>query len=137
QARLLAGLTSVADWIGSGEFFEKPDDPWQENIGKALDNAGFVPATYNQGLSFEQVFGFSPKDAQSLLIAQVRAPGVYVLEAPMGMGKTEAALYAAYQLLSTNQASGIYFALPTQLTSNKIYERFEQFLEKILAPDCS
>ncbi|STT04165.1 CRISPR-associated Cas3 family helicase [Klebsiella pneumoniae] len=23
QARVVAGLTSVADWIGSGEFFEK------------------------------------------------------------------------------------------------------------------
>ncbi|WP_190295858.1 hypothetical protein [Klebsiella quasipneumoniae] len=25
QARVVAGLTSVADWIGSGEFFENPD----------------------------------------------------------------------------------------------------------------
>lgn len=137
QARLLAGLTSVADWIGSGEFFERPDEPWQENISKALDRAGFVPATYNQGLSFAQVFGFSPHEAQSILIAQANTPGVYVLEAPMGLGKTEAALYAAYQLLSTHQASGIYFALPTQLTSNKIFERFEQFLGKIVAPDCA
>ncbi|MCR6650490.1 MAG: CRISPR-associated helicase Cas3' [Cellvibrionaceae bacterium] len=137
QARLLAGLTSVADWIGSGEFFEKPDAPWQENIGRALDHAGFVPATYNQGLSFAQIFGFSPHEAQSILIEQACTPGVYVLEAPMGLGKTEAALYAAYQLLSTYQASGVYFALPTQLTSNKIFERFEQFLEIIVAPDCS
>lgn len=137
QARLLAGLTSVADWIGSGEYFENPGEPWRENIARALDKAGFVPATYNHGLSFAQVFGFSPHDAQSMLIEQASTPGVYVLEAPMGMGKTEAALYAAYQLLSTNQASGIYFALPTQLTSNKIFERFQQFLEKIVAPDCS
>ncbi len=54
----------------------------------------------------------------------------------MGLGKTEAALYAAYQLLSNGQASGIYFALPTQLTSNKIYDRFNLFLEQILADNC-
>ncbi len=62
--------------------------------------------------------------------------GVYVLEAPMGLGKTEAALYVAYQMLQSGQASGIYFALPTQLTSNKIYERFNTFLEHILTADC-
>lgn len=137
QSRLLAGLTSVADWIGSGKYFENPQEPWEENIGNALDAAGFVPATYKQGLSFEQVFGFSPRDAQSILIEQAATPGVYVLEAPMGLGKTEAALYAAYQMLSSGQASGIYFALPTQLTSNKIFERFNAFLETVLAEDCS
>ncbi len=137
QARLLAGLTSVADWIGSGEFFEDPTTPWLENIGRALDAAGFVPPTYRRQLSFEQVFdGFHPRSAQQQLINQVVAPGVYVLEAPMGLGKTEAALYAAYHLLATGQASGIYFALPTQLTSNKIFERFNGFLDRVLAEDC-
>lgn len=137
QARLLAGLTSVADWIGSGKYFENPQEPWEENIGNALDAAGFVPATYKRGLSFEQVFGFSPRDAQSMLIEQADTPGVYVLEAPMGLGKTEAALYAAYRMLSSGRASGIYFALPTQLTSNKIFERFQSFLETVLAEDCA
>src|SRR5690625_5144301 len=54
----------------------------------------------------------------------------------MGLGKTEAALYASYRMLESGQASGIYFALPTQLTSNKIYERFQCFLEAVLAGDC-
>lgn len=54
----------------------------------------------------------------------------------MGLGKTEAALYVAYRLLVCGQSSGIYFALPTQLTSNKIYERFNNFLARILAPEC-
>jgi CRISPR-associated endonuclease/helicase Cas3 len=136
QARLLAGLTSVADWIGSGEFFENPNAPWQTNIGRALDNAGFIPPIYQPGLSFQQVFGFEPRPAQQQLIDAVAMPGVYVLEAPMGLGKTEAALYAAYRMLGSGKANGIYFALPTQLTSNKIYERFNEFLRSILAEDC-
>ncbi|WP_411360854.1 CRISPR-associated helicase Cas3' [Pseudidiomarina salilacus] len=137
QARLLAGLTSVSDWIGSGFHFEDPKTPWKDKIEMAVDDAGFVPVTYRAGLSFEEVFGFSPHDAQSVLIEEVTAPGVYVLEAPMGLGKTEAALYAAYQILQKGKCSGIYFALPTQLTSNKIYERFESFLEAVLADECS
>jgi CRISPR-associated endonuclease/helicase Cas3 len=136
QARLLAGLTSVADWIGSGSFFEEPTQPWRESIEPALDDAGFIRPEYLADLSFEQVFPFPPLPAQQQFIDAVSGPGVYVLEAPMGLGKTEAALYVAYRLLVTGQASGIYFALPTQLTSNKIYERFNPFLNSILAPDC-
>ncbi len=136
QARLLAGLTSVSDWIGSGYHFENPGQPWEDRISMAVDDAGFVPASYRSGLNFEDVFGFSPRQTQSMLIEQVSCPGVYVLEAPMGLGKTEASLYAAYLMLESGQASGIYFALPTQLTSNKIYERFQCFLEQVLAEGC-
>ena len=136
QARLLAGLTSVADWIGSGTFFENPHTAWQENIGRALDEAGFVAPSYRMGLEFSHIFDFEPRAIQQALIEQVTAPGVYVLEAPMGLGKTEAALYAAYRVLEQGKATGIYFALPTQLTSNKIYERFQTFLKNILGEDC-
>lgn len=73
-----------------------------------------------------------PREPQSLFIEQVTGPGVYILEAQMGMGKTEAALFAAYQLLAQEKATGIYFALPTQLTSNKIYDRFNAFLKQII-----
>ncbi len=135
QARLLAGLTSVADWIGSGQWFEDPDQPWLDNIPKALDDAGWHAPVYRKDLSFEAVFGFAPRSAQQQLIEAVQGPGVYVLEAPMGLGKTEAALYAAYQQLATGNASGIYFALPTQLTSNKIYDRFNEFLGNILTAE--
>ncbi|MDC0662559.1 CRISPR-associated helicase Cas3' [Marinobacter sp. SS21] len=137
QARLVAGLTSVADWIGSGNHFENPELPWEGKIAEALNKAGFVPVSYQPDLGFEEVFGFAPRQAQAILIEKVSSPGVYVLEAPMGLGKTEAALYAAYRMLDRGQASGIYFALPTQLTSNKIFERFQNFLERVLAEGCS
>lgn len=121
QARLVAGLTSVADWIGSGQHFEDPSQPWQDLLDVALQDAGWVAPSYQTGLSFADVFGFKPRVVQQQLLKTANAPGVYVLEAPMGLGKTEAALYAAYQMLQLGQASGIYFALPTQLTSNKVF----------------
>jgi CRISPR-associated endonuclease/helicase Cas3 len=132
QAHMLAGLTTVADWIGSGEWFEDPSQDWRPLIERAMETAGFVSPVFLPDLSFEQVFGFSPRPTQQALIEQVGGPGVYILEAPMGLGKTEAALYAAYRVLNQQQANGIYFALPTQLTSNKLYERFERFLKKTL-----
>lgn len=136
QARVLAGLTSVADWIGSGSYFENPHDPWEPKITNALYDAGFVSASYRKNLRFQEIFGFSPRQIQLMLIKQISGPGVYVLEAPMGLGKTEAALYSAYRMLEGGQARGIYFALPTQLTSNKIIDRFQSFLDKVLSEDC-
>ncbi|MFK4752847.1 CRISPR-associated helicase Cas3' [Oceanobacter antarcticus] len=140
QARIIAGLTSTADWIGSGKFFEDPTQDWQPNINAALNDAGFIKPVIKQGLSFIDVFDpikrqMQPRKAQTLFLDQITGPGIYILEAQMGMGKTEAALYAAYQLLAQQKATGIYFALPTQLTSNKIYDRFNAFLDQILGPD--
>ncbi|MCV6626127.1 MAG: CRISPR-associated helicase Cas3', partial [Cellvibrionaceae bacterium] len=140
QARVAAGLTSVADWIGSGSFFEDPNTDWRPNIQAALKDAGFIKAKINPNLSFADIFDpvsreMTPRPAQTQFIEQVTGPGVYVLEAQMGMGKTEAALYAAYKLLEKGVATGIYFALPTQLTSNKIYERFNAFLAEIIHPN--
>lgn len=132
QARVLAGLTTVSDWIGSGSLFDDPGNDSPEKIELALDAAGYIQPQLKSGLSFFDVFGFSPKATQLKLIEAAKQPGVYVLEAPMGLGKTEAALYAAYQLLERKLATGIYFALPTQLTSDKIHERVNTFLGKIL-----
>lgn len=135
QARVLAGLTSVSDWIGSGSLFDVPEEEWQPKIKQAVDAAGFVRPTLKQNLSFADIFAWPPRDTQQRFIEQVGQPGVYVLEAPMGLGKTEAALYAAYRLLASNQATGFYFALPTQLTSDKIHDRVGQFLQQILDSD--
>jgi CRISPR-associated endonuclease/helicase Cas3 len=71
---------------------------------------------------------------QEKTVVSVTGPGVYVVEAPMGMGKTEAALWATYRLLLTRKATGIYFALPTQMTSNRIHIRMNEFLRRI-SPD--
>ncbi len=135
QALLLAGLTTVSDWIGSSSFFEDPQakTSWIHRIAESLDAAGFVRPKIRQGMSFEDVFqNFTPREIQTKLIGCITGPGVYIMEAPMGIGKTEAALYAAYKMLADDKATGIYFALPTQLTSDKIHDRVNIFLTKIL-----
>lgn len=135
HARVLAGLTSVSDWIGSSSLFDDPANDWQPLIKQALDKAGFIRPELKTGLSFFDIFNLQPRDSQEKLFAQATQAGVYILEAPMGLGKTEAALYAAYKAMIHGQATGIYFALPTQLTSDKIHDRVNTFLNEILVTD--
>ncbi|MCK9375744.1 MAG: CRISPR-associated endonuclease Cas3'' [Syntrophobacterales bacterium] len=143
----LAGLASVADWIGSDEKFFPPGrgpDPGDPPVlaHDALRAIGFRPIQFVHNLSFHDLFhdserpeiGWVPNEMQEKTVATVTGPGVYVVEAPMGMGKTEAALWAAYRLLLDRKAIGIYFALPTQMTSNRIHLRMKEFLRRI-SPD--
>lgn len=136
---VLAGLTTVADWIGSGPLFDEADKsgyPVQESLKKliseAVDQAGFVTPRVRKSLGFYDLFDFNPYHVQTQFVESINSCGTYVLEAPMGIGKTEAALYAAYKALEDGRATGIYFALPTQLTSDKVYDRMNHFLSKIL-----
>lgn len=130
----ILGLTIVADWIGSGNHFRVPSNSWKSQIKTAIDNVGFKKKAFQKHLSFQDIFSFTPHHTQEEFYQAVTGPGLYILEAPMGLGKTEAALYAAYMMLEQNKASGIYFALPTQLTSEKIHERMGTFLDKIILP---
>ena len=135
EASVFGGFITVADWIASGGAFSKltlesnvSDEQLRLMAEQAVADAGFRKVSFKQNLSFADVFGFAPRTAQSAFYEQVNNPGVYILEAPMGIGKTEAALYAAYKMIAAGKADGIYFGLPTQLTSNKIYERVMKFL---------
>lgn len=134
-----AGLITVADWIGSDEHYFSPDaidcvaDVTERRAAAAaaIQEIGFSRCDVRQGLTFHQLFNFDPNPLQIAAVKAINVPGVYVIEAPMGMGKTEAALAAAYSLISKGHAKGLYFALPTQATSNRIHERVGSFLERI------
>ncbi len=139
----LAGLTSVADWIGSDERHFPPEggmeeDARQPRARETVEEIGFRTPRIVSGLGFAELFGPSagstPYDMQIRAHEFIKGPGVYVIEAPMGMGKTEAALWVAYDLLAAGKARGIYFALPTQATSNRIHLRMDEFLRRI-TPD--
>ena len=137
DAELLAGLTCVSDWIASDDEFFPPADPplspsaARARAAEAVSACGFARPSFRRGLSFRDIFGFDPRPAQAAFLEEVAAPGVYVLEAPMGAGKTESALFAAYRLVASGVHSGIYFALPTRLTSDRIHERVESFLRAV------
>ncbi|MCL4554304.1 MAG: CRISPR-associated helicase Cas3', partial [Actinobacteria bacterium] len=57
-------------------------------------------------------------------------PTLVLIEAPMGEGKTEAAFYLHDQFQERAGQRGMYVALPTQATSNQMFERTVKFLAR-------
>jgi hypothetical protein len=57
-------------------------------------------------------------------------PAAILIEAPMGEGKTEAALLLADRLAAAAGQRGFYFGLPTQATSNQLFTRVCEFLDQ-------
>lgn len=142
---LLAGLTSFADWIGSNEDWfplGTVEDCanlhlWYEQrriaAEQALDALGWAPRTPLSSVSrsFEEIFNYSPRPLQQAVaeeVAELAAPGVLLIEAPMGEGKTEAAFYAHLELQRRFGHRGLYVALPTKATGNAMFERTLRFL---------
>ena len=136
QKYILAGFITISDWLASDEMFFPADGfAKKDDIGKiankAVESCGFRKLQIKPSLSFKKIFGFPPRSSQISLIESVNTPGIYILEAETGSGKTEAALYAAYRMISEGYNNGIYFALPTKLTSDMIHRRVQNFVDQI------
>lgn len=148
---ILAGLVSVADWIGSDASFFKchvgdSTKPFDLDITKYLVDSRKLAAEALSKLGwdrwprskeqreFDDLFSFikDKRDLQQKVIEiadGIDAPGVFVIEAPMGEGKTEAAMYLADALNAKLGTRGIYFALPTMATSDQMFGRVADFLK--------
>lgn len=136
----LAGLITVSDWIGSDERHFPQDAKWdlaerRRRAQNALEAIDWKPLVARPRVGFGGCFPEIPRpnSLQTAAVQVVQEPGIYLLEAPMGSGKTEAALAAVYELITSRKANGLYFALPTQVTSNRIHLRVQAFLDRISA----
>ena len=82
---------------------------------------------------FESTFGFLQRTVQKRMIEIAEGsshPGLFILEAPMGCGKTEAALATAELTASKCKKNGLFFGMPTQATANGIFPRVISWAEK-------
>jgi len=154
---LCSGLLIMIDWIASNEKlfpYYSLDDPLtgmrytDENLRSRVetgwDKLGFtepwIPDClwmqddyYEKRFSTNE-FAFNPRPIQRRALAiaeEIINPGIMVIEAPMGQGKTEAALAVAEVFASISERSGLFFALPTQATSNGIFPRIRDWASKI------
>ena len=138
---LIAGFCSVSDWLGSNEeFFPYRVDPiplpnyWadiQENAAQAFAESGLFQPPSTQG-GMQSVFpDLAPRQVQTLVDHLPDTPGLTLVEAPTGSGKTEAALAYAARLLAVGHADAVVFALPTQATANAMFERLERIAPRL------
>jgi CRISPR-associated endonuclease/helicase Cas3 len=148
----LMGLTTVADWLGSSDALcrwerlsQQPLKPteWfteaQELARKALQTAELASFPLPQPANGEAAVRIAlgpdrrPRPLQQTIAEVIdnlpSGASLVVIEAPMGEGKTEAALSCALG------SRGVYLAMPTQATSNALFGRLSEFLEAVPFPD--
>lgn len=140
----LAGFITMADWIASDAgHFSGIGDFESVGIGGARDRAerawralglrgGWGELSVPHGdAAFVRRFRNEPRPAQKMVTTaaqEIPAPGLLLVEAPMGEGKTEAALAAAEVLAARFGCDGLYIAMPTQATSDAMFDRVREWM---------
>ncbi len=145
----LLGAVIMADWIASDDqSFSGLDAVDSVTMGEARSRArkawgklglrgGWDPARLpTTGDPVQERFGFAARGVQTAVLESVNrmaAPGLLIVEAPMGEGKTEAAL-AAVELLSRRFGTdGVYVGMPTQATSDPMFLRVARWVRSVAA----
>lgn len=144
---LLTGIIIMSDWIASGDNFPLISRDYRQFVEsgekraykawRELDLPEFGDFSHDcdwQKLYLERFDIVIPRPMQTDALqtaVQTKQPGIFVIEAPMGEGKTEAALAVAEVVAKEYKMSGVYFALPTQATSDGIFKRFEKWIRQL------
>ena len=150
-AVLVCGVVIQADWLASqlsfvGRQIASGLPVTAAGLPEFLDRArDRVPGLLRQaGLgrpaarsaSFASAFPHikSPNGLQRSLIKHLpelcRGPGMLLITAPTGEGKTEAALHAAEVMGEAAGRPGLYVALPTMATADQMYTRVTEYLNR-------
>lgn len=144
----LAGLTTLADWVGSRRAWfpyvaaDSVADPaayfWDHALpraARALAAAGLaeqLPRRFSGvGGLFPEIDQPSPAQSWAADVALPDGPVLAVVEDLTGSGKTEAALILAQRLMARGQASGLFFALPTMATANAMFGRLAEAYHRL------
>lgn len=109
----ISGILNLADWLASARF--------SGTTTPISFQAQPTKEEFMKHLSFDRLREFQESisnGSKSVLV-----------EIPTGEGKTEASLLWAINNLDNNHSKIIY-TLPTQTTSNKLYERVQSFFDK-------
>ena len=109
----VSGILNLSDWIASARFSQTIP----------ITTFDFIPSKndFISHLTFDKLRDFQDELSdctQSVLV-----------EIPTGEGKTEGSLLWAIKNIY-NENTKIIYTLPTQTTSNKLYERVQKFFDK-------
>ena len=142
---VLTGLLIMADWLASNTGYfplipveQSGEAAWYpERVDAAWETIDLPDPWESQTFGmdaqeFDDEFGFVPNGVQQAVIKagnEAAAPGIFILEASMGCGKTEASLALAEILAQRTGSGGLFFGLPTQATANGLFSRVRQWAE--------
>lgn len=145
-------LVIIADWIASSESLFPYDltTPTPDRVRRAITRLQLprpwhpypCPNSVNElfHTSFPSLVHGEPNAMQRAAVEAASSmvePGLLIIEAPMGQGKTEAALMCAHVLADKFGLGGIFFGLPTMATSNPMFGRVREWLDAVPAEDQS
>lgn len=142
----LSGFVIMADWIASDERHfpgvdqlesvtpelarERARRAWEElGLRRGWGQLPEAPAD-----PIRERFGVTSRPGQQCVVeaaAAVPAPGLIVVEAPTGEGKTEAALAAAEILSARFGADGVFVGMPTQATCDPMLHRLGDWAGRV------
>ncbi|GEO73303.1 CRISPR-associated helicase/endonuclease Cas3 [Levilactobacillus namurensis] len=160
EAVLLEGLLIMADWLASSEYLDnshrEPLFPLIR-VDQSFQDVDLLKRYQNGILTWKRTDKWEPREVQltnangpvdpyferwgfrahhtqlvmTKAIQDALDPGMVVVEAGMGSGKTEVALLAAEELAYKTGRNGVYMGLPTQATSNAMFERFLRWAKQL------
>jgi CRISPR-associated endonuclease/helicase Cas3 len=142
----LSGMIVMADWIASDERYF-PGISSLDQVNPQVARGRAAAAWAKLGLRggwgalpvpptevFQDRFSRAPRPSQALTLDVVRrlgGPGLLVVEAPTGEGKTKAALAAAEILAARFGADGLFIGMPTQATSDPMFTNVREWVADI------
>lgn len=145
---LFTGLVIMADWIASNAYYfplgsytpEQQHKRFEAGIAKLRLPAQWSPEHF-AGRSPAEIYAAkflwnaanSPRPVQEAVLDVLtteKPPKMLIIEAPMGEGKTEAALVAAEHLAEINGCNGIFFGAPTMATTDALFNRIRRWAEQ-------
>ena len=136
----LAGQIVLSDWIASSkEFFtdkilrgiEDPKQFYRKAMEVAVDRVGKLGLDRDTSPGKPNGIVESPRPVQKALLDEDIPPGLIIIEAPMGEGKTEAA-WILGEKWRDHGYHGMYMGLPTMATSDSLHGRYRnRYLKKL------
>nr|WP_274619212.1 CRISPR-associated helicase Cas3' [Bifidobacterium amazonense] len=152
---LLTALVIIADWIASDSRLcslnESPADEHRFDPRRRAARAWrmlALPEPWRASMptmSADELFSrqfdiphakLRPVQQEAVRMSKnMTEPGLMIIEANMGEGKTEAALLSAEIIAAKFHCGGIYYALPTQATVNAMFTRVLDWIGHLPAED--
>lgn len=142
---ILSGAVIMSDWIASNEhyfpldFVEATQKRAQAGWGSlalpgpwtSWDHPADADEHLRERFNLDASAQARPmQSAVRQLASESQEPGLIIVEAGMGEGKTEAALMCAEILASKFGHGGVFVGLPTQASTNAMFERVTHWLEQ-------